>query len=290
MGWQRAGVAEHFAVVLEKQVFEFNWARYRGSRPMDFDWFPASGERNLFRVLYALNRWAGIIFVENSFFRYFVEGVNISVIIPTLNEAACLAKVLDGLLAEPAGDHEVLVVDGGSGDATGSIAWERGARVITCSPAGRARQMNRGAEEAGGDVLFFLHGDTLVPEGVLGLITGALQDGAVAGGGFLRQFDSNSRWLEWTCRLADWRSEKWGVFLGDQGIFVRRGVFDRVGGFDEGLSRCEDLRFSMKLRQQGKVVALHPPLVSSARRFAEKGPIRTTLRDGLWAARFLLGS
>lgn len=219
-----------------------------------------------------------------------MERVKISVIIPTLNEAACLVKVLDGLLAEPAGDHEVLVVDGGSDDATGSIAREGGVRVITCSPAGRARQMNRGAEEAGGDVLFFLHGDTLAPEGVFGLITGALQDGDVVGGGFLRRFDSDSRWLELTCRLADWRSEHWGVFLGDQGIFVRRGVFEEVGGFDENLPCCEDLRFSMKLRQQGKVVALHPPLVSSARRFAEKGPIRTTLRDGLWAVRFLLGA
>lgn len=218
-----------------------------------------------------------------------MERVKVSVIIPTLNEATCLAKALDALAAEPAGSHEVLVVDGGSDDATGSIAREGGARVVDCLPAGRARQMNCGAALARGDVLFFLHGDTLVPDGIFDLIGEAMEDGNIVGGGFLRQFDSDSQWLELTCRLADWRSERWGVFLGDQGIFVRREVFERVGGFDENLPCCEDLRFSMKLRRQGKVVALHPPLVSSARRFDERGPIRTTLQDGLRVVRFLLG-
>ncbi len=215
--------------------------------------------------------------------------MKISVVIPTLNEAPRLAGVLQALSPGTAGVHEVLVVDGGSDDATWPIAEKCGARVLACSPAGRARQMNRGAEQAGGDVLFFLHGDTMVPNGVFDLIRGAMEDGGTVGGGFLRRFDSRSRWLQMTCRLADWRSEQWGVFLGDQGIFVRRDVFEEIGGFDESLACGEDLRFSMALRRQGKVVALHPPLISSARRFDERGAIKTTLRDGWWAILFLLG-
>lgn len=172
-------------------------------------------------------------------------------IIPTLNEAENLAGVLAALMPEE--DHEVIVVDGGSDDGTDTIAIEAGARVITSSSAGRAHQMNVGAAEAEGEVLFFLHGDTVVPVGALGLIIDALENSEVVGGGFLREFDSDSQWLGLTCRLADWRSENLGIFLGDQGIFVRQNIFKEMGGFDENLSRCEDLKFSIKLRKQGGV-------------------------------------
>lgn len=208
-------------------------------------------------------------------------------IIPTLNEAANLAGVLGALDVTLSGPHEVVVVDGGSKDETGVIAKEGGARLITCSPAGRARQLNRGVAETGGELLFFLHGDTLVPTGALDLIAEAFEDNEVVGGGFLREFDSDSRWLELTCRIADWRGEQRGVFLGDQGIFVKREVFEKMGGFDESLVRCEDLSFSMKLRDYGKIVALHPAVVSSARRFEELGPFRTTLRDWWWTLKHL---
>ncbi len=207
-------------------------------------------------------------------------------IIPTLNEAENLAGVLAALMPEE--DHEVIVVDGGSDDGTDTIAKEAGARVITSSSVGRAHQMNVGAAEAEGEVLFFLHGDTVVPVGALSLIIDALENSEVVGGGFLREFDSDSRWLELTCRLADWRSENWGIFLGDQGIFARQNIFKEMGGFDENLSRCEDLKFSIKLRKQGRVAALHPPVVSSARRFEQLGPVKTTLRDAWWTVGCLI--
>lgn len=209
-------------------------------------------------------------------------------IIPTLNEEENLARVLEALTLGKKGRHEVIVVDGGSADDTKSIAEERGAQVVICSPAGRARQMNLGAEKAKGEILFFLHGDTVVPDETLDLIVEAFDGNEVKGGGFIRKFDSDSSWLDWTCRLADWRSENWGMFLGDQGIFVRRDVFETMGGFEESLQHCEDLHFSMKLREQGRVVALRPAVVSSARRFERLGPVRTTLRDGWWTVRHLL--
>ncbi|MCF6312966.1 MAG: TIGR04283 family arsenosugar biosynthesis glycosyltransferase [Verrucomicrobiales bacterium] len=214
--------------------------------------------------------------------------MSISVIIPTLNEAENLAAVLEALAWRKGDGNEVIVVDGGSGDGTQEIAKKEGAQVLACVAAGRAMQMNRGTEAALGEILFFLHGDTLVPDGALDLIAELCSDAQVVGGGFLRQFDSDSRWLDWTCRLADWRSENWGVFLGDQGIFVRRAVFDQIGGFDENLSCCEDLRFSMQLRERGEVVALRPAVLSSARRFDKWGPLRTTLRDACLAARALV--
>lgn len=215
--------------------------------------------------------------------------MKISVIVPTLNEAENLAEVLEALELGQKGGHEVIVVDGGSDDGTQSIAARREAQVLACSPAGRARQMNLGAEKAKGEILFFLHGDTVVPDGALDLIEEAFDDSEMKGGGFVREFDSDSSWLEWTCRLADWRSENWGMFLGDQGIFVRRDVFEAMGGFDESLQRCEDLQFSMRMRGQGKVVALRPAVVSSARRFKKLGPVLTTLRDGWWTVKHLLG-
>ncbi len=214
--------------------------------------------------------------------------MKISVIIPTLNEAENLAMVLAALGQREKRGNEVIVVDGGSEDETGSIAKQRGVKVINCSPAGRARQMNRGAEESQGDVLFFLHGDTVVPDGALDLIADVCRNSSVVGGGFIREFDSDSQWLRWTCRLADWRSERGGVFLGDQGIFVRRDVFEKLGGYDETLQRCEDLQFSMKMRERGKVVALRPAVISSARRFEKLGPVGTTLRDGWWTVKHLL--
>jgi len=134
--------------------------------------------------------------------------MKISVIIPTVNEASCLANVLEALTLESRGDYEVIVVDGGSNDGTESIAKEAGARVIVCSPAGRALQMNRGVAEAGGEALFFLHGDTLVPTGAIDFIAEAFENSEVVGGGFLREFDSTSLWLGMTCRMAECKRTK----------------------------------------------------------------------------------
>lgn len=201
----------------------------------------------------------------------------ISVIIPTLNEAAHLGKTLELVRANTA-PHEIIVVDGGSSDATVERACEQGATVLRAGKAGRAAQMNLGAQNARGDILFFLHADTLVRHSSLNQIEMALCHPAVIGGGFIRRFDAPSPFLKMTSWLASWRCRCLGWFLGDQGIFVRHAAFQQLNGF-KPMDVFEDLDFSRRLARLGKVVTLSPGLISSARRFTEHGAIRTTCRD-----------
>ncbi len=211
----------------------------------------------------------------------------ISVIVPTLNEGLELPITL-GTLRESTAPYDLVVVDAGSRDDTVAIAQSVGARVIASPVRQRAHQLNLGAAAAKGEFLLFLHADTHLPPGALDHIQKALTgpaDGSPGvhqpvGGGFVRHFDSSSRLLRLTCRLAAWRCRRWGWFLGDQGIFVRRTTFQRLGGFRE-IALFEDLDFSRRLARSGPVVTLSPGVVTSARRFAARGALVTTLRD-LW--------
>jgi len=211
----------------------------------------------------------------------------ISVIIPTLNEGAYLEKTLQ-LLARNAARHEVIVSDGGSQDATTRIAVEQGARLVSTPIPGRSMQMNSGAQIAVGETLLFLHADTRVRNTSLGQIETALQRPEVVGGGFARRFDSGSLFLKLTCSLATWRSRGLGWFLGDQGIFVLREVFDQLHGFKE-MGAFEDLDFSRRLARSGKVVTISPGIISSARRFGPRGPFLTTCSDFRLTCRYLAG-
>jgi GT2 family glycosyltransferase len=149
-------------------------------------------------------------------------------------------------------------------------------------------QMNSAAQLAAGDTLLFLHADTQVRNTSLAQIETALQNPGAIGGGFARRFDSGSLFLEFTCRLATVRGRYLGWFLGDQGIFVRRTVFDRLHGFKEMLV-FEDLDFSRRLARAGKVVTISPGIVSSARRFGRRGPFLTTFSDFWLTCRYLAG-
>jgi rSAM/selenodomain-associated transferase 2 len=211
----------------------------------------------------------------------------LSVIIPTKNEARNLPRALASL-AESAIAFEVVVVDASSEDGTADMAELRGATVIRGASSSRAGQMNAGAARAKAPSLLFLHADTIVPAGALDAVVRALRNdnSAPAGGAFLRRFDSPSLLLRATAWLAGLRSRYLGLFLGDQGIFVRRDVFEKLKGFDESLPRCEDLDFSRRLRREGRTVTLRPPVLSSARRFEERGPFRTTLSDAACAWRY----
>lgn len=212
----------------------------------------------------------------------------ISVIIPTLNEARSLPRTLAAVRAQPV-PHEILVVDAGSQDETTQVATAAGARTFTCPVPQRAMQMNLGAAHARGEVLLFLHADTLLPSGGLEQLASALRDDSTLGGAFTRRFDSHSPWLRLTCWLADWRGRWLGWHLGDQAIFARRAVFDELGGFRQ-LPLFEDLDFSRRLARRGGVVTLDPPVSSSARRFAARGPLRTTLSDFWLTCRYLAGA
>ncbi|MDF1738367.1 MAG: TIGR04283 family arsenosugar biosynthesis glycosyltransferase [Verrucomicrobiales bacterium] len=202
----------------------------------------------------------------------------ISVIIPTLNEAGGIASTIASL--REAGLDDILVVDGGSEDDTVGIAGNLGCTVIGNVTGGRAGQMNRGAENCDGDVLFFLHGDTTLPVRAAERLRKIAEPSChIVGGGFVRYFESPSLFLKLTCWLAGIRSRWFGVFLGDQGIFVRREIFETLEGFDETLPYGEDLDFSMRMRTLGKTATITPAVLSSARRFDQKGPLGQTLSD-----------
>ena len=209
----------------------------------------------------------------------------ISIVIPVANEAAalpeCLARI-DRALAE------IIVVDAASDDETVGLASAAGCRVVPAPERHRARQMNLGAARARGRILLFLHADTWLPPNALAKIIEAIDRRRVLGGGFARRYRSSSLFLALTSRLAGLRSRFWGWYLGDQAIFVRRDIFEQLHGYGD-IPIFEDLDFSRRLRSLGRIVRLTPPVYSSARRFAPKGPLRTTLQDLLLTRQYLLG-
>jgi rSAM/selenodomain-associated transferase 2 len=214
------------------------------------------------------------------------EPISVSVIIPTLNEAATLRAAIDSARGDDV-QPEIIIVDGGSLDGTIELGKAAGCTVLSTSPAQRARQMNAGARTARAAVLLFLHADTRLSSGALGAICEKMRDPHVVGGAFVRRYDSRSRLLALTCKLATVRNRVCGWHLGDQAIFVRASVFWKLGGFAE-VAIFEDLDFSRRLGRSGRIVTLSPPVISSGRRFAERGPLRTTLHDLLLTCGYLL--
>ena len=209
-----------------------------------------------------------------------------SVIIPTLNEAATLRAAIDSARCDGM-QSEIIIVDGGSFDGTIELSEAAGCTVLRTSPAQRARQINAGARVARADVLLFLHADTHLASGALGAICEKMRDPRLVGGAFVRRYDSRSRLLALTCQLATVRNRLWGWHLGDQAMFVRASVFRELGGFAE-ITIFEDLDFSRRLGRSGRIMTLSPPVISSGRRFAERGPLRTTLHDLLLTCGYLL--
>lgn len=178
---------------------------------------------------------------------------------------------------------EVIVVDGGSADRTREICRESGAVVLSSSP-GRARQMNHGAQMAQGDVLLFLHADTQLPPFALTDIRSALEDPECVGGHFDVRLDK----AEWLYRmigtLISFRSRLTEVATGEQAIFVRRRIFEELGGFPD-IPLMEDIAFSRMLKKKGRVSCLRSQVVTSARRWEKEGVWHTILK--MWALRLL---
>ena len=198
-----------------------------------------------------------------------------SIIMPVLNEEAVLEHQLGNLVRQISlHDCELLIVDGGSTDRTIEIA-QRFGRVIH-SPRGRAAQMNIGADVATGEVLLFLHADTLLPDDAFSAIEHELKAQEVVGGAFRVCFNCD----QWPYRLVAFttnlRSRIRKIFTGDQAYFVRSVSFNAVGGFpDQPL--MEDLEIITRLRKIGKVVLLLQYVTTSARRHEKIGLIRSVL-------------
>jgi rSAM/selenodomain-associated transferase 2 len=198
--------------------------------------------------------------------------VRISIVIPTLNEAAQIGDTLRPLQALRGRGHEVIVVDGGSVDDTLGVAVTRADRCLS-APCGRSGQMNAGAACASGDILWFLHADTRVDRGCDRIIVAAC--GATdSWGRFDVRLSGRQPLLRMVERLMNLRSRLTGIATGDQGMFVTRTLFDRVGGFP-AIPLMEDIELSKRLRRIQRPLCLRHRVVTSSRRWEEQGIVRT---------------
>jgi rSAM/selenodomain-associated transferase 2 len=241
--------------------------------------------------------------------------MRISVIMPVLNEEQMLGKTLSHAVSLSL--DEVIVVDGGSRDGTrdivasiqvrGSGYEARGPGVfsdleprtsnleprtsaltlLTTLP-GRARQMNAGAAVSHGDVLVFLHADTQLPLNARGQIEQALVNPAFVGGRFDVQFEPETGWGLVISRMMNWRSRWSGIATGDQAIFVRRECFERLGGFSD-VPIMEDIDFTRRLKQAGRMAAPRSTVVTSYRRWEQRGPLKTIVLMWLLRTLYWLG-
>lgn len=216
------------------------------------------------------------------------ERVRLSVVVPALNEAAVIESALGALAVLRVRGHEVIVVDGGSTDATLALAAGKADRVIT-APRGRASQMNAGAALASGDVLVFVHADTRLPDDADFAIARGLTHHGRSWGRFDVSIDSRRRLL----RLVGWtmnvRSRLTGIATGDQAIFVRRGEFDSVGGFPS-LALMEDVAMSRRLKRRSPPLCLKDRVLASARRWESNGALRTIFVMWWLRLRYFLGA
>ena len=212
------------------------------------------------------------------------EQPRITAIVPALNEELSLPRTLTRLAQA---NLEVVVVDGGSSDRTVETSRNLGAMVLT-GPRGRARQMNLGASQSRGEILFFLHADSLPPLNAPEMIRFALAGPGIVAGAFLLKIESRDARLKAISWLANFRSQRLGLPYGDQGLFLPRAVFDRLGGFKD-LPLMEDVDIIRRLRKTGPVVMAPAFMSTSARRWEQKGVVANTLGNQWRLIRYFLG-
>ena len=210
--------------------------------------------------------------------------MKISIIIPTYNEASCISNTLSELLirkSEEAYIKEILVVDGHSQDETQHLVKTFDQAKLIVSKKGRPQQMNVGAKQAKGDILYFLHADSLPPQDYDKLIVDAITNGHKAGC-FCMQFDLDHPWMKFISWLTKFSFR--ACRGGDQSLFVTKELFETCGGYDERFKIFEDHELIGKLYKKTRFYVIQKQLISSARRFREKGILKLQLL--FWAIYF----
>jgi len=214
-----------------------------------------------------------------------LDGAKISIIIPVLNEAENIRQAI--ACTQLSTNIEVIVVDGGSQDDTHKIASDLKVTIISSLP-GRAVQMNKGATLAKGDILLFLHADTRLPTGFDVMIRTALQPTGTVAGAFALRIDAevvSLRLVEWGVNM---RSHFWQMPYGDQAIFLTKQTFNKIGNFPE-LPFMEDFEIMRRLKRIGRITIIPVPVITSARRWLQKGIWKTTLMNQIIIIAYLLG-
>ena len=206
----------------------------------------------------------------------------LSIVLPVLNEAAGLGASLQALAPLLARGTELIVADGGSSDPSAALALAGGAQVVH-APRGRALQMNAGAAQASGDVLLFLHADTVLPDGADALVSQALASGAQVWGRFDVAITGRPRMLKLIAALMNLRSRLTGIATGDQAMFMTRAAFEAVGGFP-AQPLMEDIEMSRRLLKLSRPACLRAKVQTSGRRWESRGVWRTVLL--MWRLRF----
>jgi rSAM/selenodomain-associated transferase 2 len=200
--------------------------------------------------------------------------VKISIIIPVLNEERNLSKALAELQSFRCAGHEIIVIDGGSVDRSLELAHEM-ADIVLVSKAGRALQMNSGAAVATGEVFLFLHADTSLPGNAVELVS-FFYPGKYLWGRFDIRLSSNRKIFRLIEFLINWRSRLTSIATGDQVIFIEKKLFNKIGGFPE-IALMEDIALSRSLKKISRPICLQHKVITSSRRWEQKGVITTVL-------------
>lgn len=215
--------------------------------------------------------------------------MKISIIIPVLNEAEKIEELIISL-SKLNGDKEIIISDGGSSDGT-LEKLNKFNLIIIDSPAGRAVQMNKGAEKATGDILWFVHADSKISTSSLDDIFETIKDGKLGGFFRLHFYDADDKFMKFIERTSHIRAKNFCLIFGDQGLFLRRDFFNEIGGF-ANVALMEDWEISRriyKFHKHGKITALDTLIGTSARRYIQNGKFKTWLKMNFVKALYILG-
>lgn len=207
-----------------------------------------------------------------------IDNYEITVIIPVINEEKNLIKLFSNLVEKP--EIEFIFVDGGSNDNTFNLIKKAGFKVILSPILRRSYQMNLGAKKAQGKILLFLHGDTILPDNYDQVIINTVQKNNFITGAFKLKIDNQKPIFRLIETLVHWRSQYLSSPYGDQGIFIKKQIFESVKGYQD-LAIMEDFDLIKRVKKLGKIYIVNASVITSARRWEKVGIIKTTLINQL---------